>query len=238
MPRYSRSVKLDYNGAIAMPNEFNPILSILPDEQRRLWTELEEVPDSFVLFGGTAIALQLGHRTSLDFDFISGEAFDPEQLYTSLAFLEHGRTIQKAASTLTCAVDRNGQVQISFFGAPALNFINVPLVARDNQIKVASLTDLAGMKAAVVQKRAEAKDYLDLDAIISRGSVDLPTTLAAGRTLYGDAFNPEITLKALSYFGDGNLDSVPAEVRERLVAAVRSVDPQRLPLIQRTYNRQ
>src|SRR4051794_21468881 len=103
-----RSVKLDCNGAIAMAHEFDPKLSTLPEEQQRLWEELGEVPDAFVLFGGTAIALQLGHRASLDFDFISSENFDPDQLYASLPFLKHSRTIQKAASTLTCAVNRSG----------------------------------------------------------------------------------------------------------------------------------
>jgi hypothetical protein len=230
MARESRSVELDWNGAITMANEFDPILSIMPDEQRRLWRELGDVPDSFVLFGGTAIALQLGHRRSLDFGFISNQEFDPDQLYTSLPFLGHSRTIQKAASTLTCAVNRGGEVQISFFGVPALKLIDTPLVARDNKVRVASLTDLAGMKAAVVQKRAEAKDYLDLDVLITRGGVDLASALAAGKTLYGDAFNPEITLKALSFFGDGNLDSVPTETRDRLVAAVRSVDLSALAL--------
>lgn len=46
-----------------------PILAALPDEQRRLWPALADVPDAFVLYGGTALALRLGHRSSVDFDF-------------------------------------------------------------------------------------------------------------------------------------------------------------------------
>jgi hypothetical protein len=220
-------------GAIAMANEFAPKLSILPAAQRRLWDELDEVPPSFVLIGGTAIALQLSHRASVDYDFISSEEFDPDLLYASIPFLKHSQTIQKAANTLTCVVNRGGDVQVSFFGTPNLRLIRAPLVAADFGVRVASLIDLAGMKAAVVQKRAEARDYLDLDAMIARGAVDLSTALAAAGSLYGPAFNPELSLKALSFFGDGNLDSLPAATRERLTAVVRSVDLQRLPKIQR-----
>lgn len=48
---------------------FSPQLGILPPPQRRLWPELSAVPPSFVLYGGTAIALYLGHRPSVDFGF-------------------------------------------------------------------------------------------------------------------------------------------------------------------------
>ena len=91
-----------------MAIEFEPNLSILPPEQRRLWSELGELPDSFVLCGGTAIALQLGHRASVDFDFISSEEFDPDQLYSATPFLMNSRPIQKAANTLKCVIDRDG----------------------------------------------------------------------------------------------------------------------------------
>jgi hypothetical protein len=51
-----------------MPLEFQPILSILEPSQRRLWDEFDSIPRAFVLCGGTAVALQLGHRSSVDFD--------------------------------------------------------------------------------------------------------------------------------------------------------------------------
>ena len=67
---------------------------------------------------------------------------------------------------------------MSFFGVPGLGRVREPLVCPGNGARVAALIDLAGMKAAVVQKRAEAKDYLDLDAILAHG-VDLSAALAA-----------------------------------------------------------
>ena len=52
---------------------FEPRLDVLPDEQRALWPALASVPDAFVLYGGTALALRLGHRTSVDFDCFSSD---------------------------------------------------------------------------------------------------------------------------------------------------------------------
>ena len=52
-----------------------PKLEILSAAQRILWLELATVPDTFVLYGGTGLALRLGHRVSVDFDFFSSEPF-------------------------------------------------------------------------------------------------------------------------------------------------------------------
>ena len=212
-----------------MAATFTPRLDVLPVAQRRLWPRLSEVPGGFVLYGGTAIALHLGHRQSVDFDFFGGADFDPDQLYAAIPFLSGSRVVQKSASTLTCIVAADAPVQLSFFGTPALGRVEPPLRAPDINLAVAGLLDLAGTKAAVVQKRAEAKDYIDIDALVGAGGVSLGLALAAGRRLYGSAFNPEITLKALSYFADGNLASLPAAIRDRLAAAVRDVELDCLP---------
>lgn len=220
-----------------MTEDFHPQLSALLEPQRLLWSDLTDVPDCFVLCGGTAVALHLGHRTSIDFDLFGSEQFDPDSLYESMPFLQGSKVIQKAASTLTCLVDRGEPVKISFLGVPKIKFIEAPVVAPKNALKIASLLDLSGMKAAVVQKRAEAKDYLDIDAMISGQTVDLPTALAAGKILYGASFNPENTLKSLCYFEDGNLSTLPEEVRSRLVAAVKAVKLDCLPDLGHNRNR-
>ena len=56
---------------------FKPRLDILPPAQRALWSEVDATPEHFTLYGGTALALRLGHRQSLDFAFFSRVAFDP-----------------------------------------------------------------------------------------------------------------------------------------------------------------
>ncbi|WP_447969661.1 nucleotidyl transferase AbiEii/AbiGii toxin family protein [Nitrospira sp. M1] len=201
-------------------------LDILPSPQRRLWDELLDLPGSFTLYGGTAIALQIGHRHSIDFAF---QAVKPQDLLTTLPFLQDTKIIQQAKNTLTCLVERGGLIQISFFGVPNLSPINDPLIAHDNGVKIASLLDLAGMKAAVVQQRAEAKDYIDMATMLEKDATDLPTALTAAKLIYGPSFNPQLTLKALSYYEDGNLQTVPIHHKERLLHAVRTVDLDQLP---------
>ena len=211
--------------------EFSPRLDILPAAQRRLWDEFSAVPEEFVLYGGTAVALHLGHRHSIDFDFFGDRALDPSVLETDLPFLGGAKIIQRDRNTLSAVVDRGGRVKVSFFGVPKLPRLERPHVSKDNKQKVASLLDLAGTKASVLQVRAEAKDYIDMDALITLGKVSLPRALAAGQRLYGASFNPEVTLKALSYFGDGNLHTLTDDVKHRLVVAAREVDLEHLPNI-------
>ena len=214
-----------------MSQDFAPRLDILPPPQRRLWDELAAVPAEFVLYGGTAIALHLGHRQSVDFDFFGNRPLDPTRLVPALAFLAGATATQREPNTFSCIVDRGGAVKLSFFGAPGIPRLLPPLIAADNGLRVASLLDLAGMKASVVQMRAEAKDYLDIDAILTDGRIDLPTALAGARAIYGRSFNPLATLKALAYFEDGTVRRLPKAVRDRLVQASREVDLDDLPPI-------
>ena len=214
-----------------MVGDFAPRLDILPPPQRRLWDELAAVPAEFALYGGTAVALHLGHRQSADFDFFGAQLFDSGALAAAIPFLGTATIIQRAPNTLSAIVGRGGAVQVSFFGVPAIPRLRPPHVAPDNGLQVASLLDLAGTKASVVQQRAEAKDYLDIDAILRDGRIDLPMALAAAQAIYGAQFNPQITLKALSFFDDGNLRQLPDAVKRRLAAAVRAVDLDLLPRI-------
>ena len=214
-----------------MIDDFTPRLDILPPPQRRLWDELAAVPPEFVLYGGTAIALHLGHRESVDFDFFGSKQLDPARLVPSIPFLAGATVTQREPNTFSCTVDRDGSVKLSFFGLPGIPRLSPPLRAPDNNLRVASLLDLAGTKASVVQMRAEAKDYVDIDALLTGGRVDLPTALAAARAIYGTQFNPQSTLKALSYFEDGNLRRLPLPMKNRLARAARAVDLDRLPAI-------
>jgi hypothetical protein len=214
-----------------MSNGFSPRVEILPPPQIALWPELRQVPVHFALYGGTALALQLGHRQSVDFDFFSIKELDPDHLLDTVPFLRGAQVLQMAANTLDVSVDRGGAIKVSFFGLPNLKRILRPLVCPDNQLQVASLLDLAGTKVSVVQKRSELKDYLDVAAILADGRITLPMALSAGKAIYGSQFNPLISLKALSYFDDGNLHDLPAQSRALIDEAVRRVDLQRLPSV-------
>lgn len=209
--------------------KFSPRLDVLPESQRRLWGELSAVPKEFTLYGGTALALHLGHRKSVDFDFFGNRAINIASLEAEIPFLEGATVIQREKNTLTALVDRGAPVKVSFFGVPKLPCLVPPAIAEDNGLKIASLLDLAGTKASVLQVRAEAKDYIDMDALMRIGGVDLPFALSAAQKLYGTSFNPEITLKALSYFDDGNLRDLPKDMKFRLANAVNKIDLDHLP---------
>lgn len=187
------------------------------------------MPGEFTLYGGTALALHLGHRKSVDFDFFGSRAIDVPSLQAEIPFLAGAAVIQREKNTLSAIVDRGGPVKVSFFGVPKLPRLAPPSISKDNGLKIASLLDLAGTKASVLQVRAEAKDYIDMDALIRIGGIGLPVALAAAKKLYGASFNPEITLKALSYFDDGNLRELPTDMKFRLAAAVNKVDLDHLP---------
>jgi hypothetical protein len=112
--------------------EFSPHLEILPPAQRRLWRELDQVPTEFTLYGGTAIALHLGHRQSVDFDFFGNRSFDPTELQAAIPFLAKARVRQRERNTLTAILNRGGQVAVRFFGVPNLPRLVAPLVSDDN----------------------------------------------------------------------------------------------------------
>lgn len=169
-------------------------------------------------------------RASVDFDFFGSAAIDPRTLAATLPILHGAALTQIEPQTLSAVIDRNGPVKISFFGLPGFPRLSPRLLA-SNGVHVASLLDLAGTKASVVQVRAEAKDYFDLDALL-RAGVDLPHALAAGRALYGAGFTAQATLKALSYFEDGDLPTLPEATRRRLSDAVRAVNLDALPTIE------
>ena len=70
---------------------FSPKLNVLPASQRTLWKELKATPKHFVLYGGTALALRLGHRISEDFDFFTNVTFEPQELAEQILYLRGGK---------------------------------------------------------------------------------------------------------------------------------------------------
>ncbi|MDX2087826.1 MAG: nucleotidyl transferase AbiEii/AbiGii toxin family protein [Kofleriaceae bacterium] len=202
-----------------------PHLDKLPPAQRALWAELATVPPAFVLYGGTALALRLGHRESADFDFFSDEPLDHAALEAAVPFLAAATTLQQAPNTRTVLVRRSDrEIKLSWFGGLGFGRVGAPELTDDGVLRVASLLDLAGTTLKALLQRVEAKDYLDVDAVLGAG-VPIQDILGAARALFGTAFNPIVARKALSYFEGGDLGSLPPGVRARLVeAAVADVE--------------
>ncbi|MCF8031096.1 MAG: nucleotidyl transferase AbiEii/AbiGii toxin family protein [Desulfohalobiaceae bacterium] len=203
---------------------FEPKLEVLPPAQRELWEELETTPDHFVLYGGTALSLRLEHRSSVDFDFFSSQTFSPGNLQTETPYLQKAQRIQSEPNTLTCLVQRRGEpIKISFFGGLDMARVGHPQQASGNGVWVASLYDLAATKLKVIQDRAEAKDYLDLTRLLEE-NVGLSEMVRAALGVYGPAFNPMISLRALTFFQDGDLPDLDPAVQKKLRNAVAETD--------------
>jgi Nucleotidyl transferase AbiEii toxin, Type IV TA system len=204
-------------------------LGTLPPAQRRLWEELGGVPRGFVLYGGTALALRFEHRSSEDFDFFASHPFSPPELEAEVPFLRGAVRLQSSPNTLVSRVERGGPVKVSFFGGLGLRRVRDPdTVEGMPGLRIASPLDLAATKVKIVQDRAESKDYLDVCHLLEHG-IGLAEALGAAGAVYGPTFNPVPSLKALCYFGDGDLVSLSHDVRARLAEAVSRVDPLQIP---------
>jgi hypothetical protein len=212
---------------------FKPKLKTLPAAQRKIWPELKGAATlGYVLYGGTAIALRLGHRASVDFDFFSDRALDRSALHTALPQLSRATLLQETADTITALVPiGRAKVKLSFFAGLQIGRVGAPDWTDDEVLQVASLNDLLATKLKVLLQRVEAKDYLDIAAMLESGA-DLASGLAAARTLYGVTFQPTECLKALIYFKDGELRSLTRTTRSRLIEAVNRVRD--LPKIRRS----
>jgi hypothetical protein len=213
---------------------FTPHFEILPEEQKALWGSLAPCKNlGFVLYGGTAIALQLGHRSSVDFDFFSHLPLDEnkeKELLKTLLFLGDAERLQFSPDTRTYLTGTH--VKVSFFGGIRLGRVGEPRTTDDGVLQVASLDDLMAMKLATILQRIEAKDYRDIAAMLRRGA-SLETGLAGAVALYGKQFPPSESLKALTYFQGGDLQKLPPPDRNTLLQATRAVLLRELPQVKR-----
>ena len=202
-----------------MSNWFDPRIEILPAPQREIWPQLAPASNlSFVLYGGTAVALHLGHRISIDFDFFKGEPLEKGKIEASFPFIRTARTIQEAENTLVLDVPMPaGHVKLSFFGGLTLARINDPLRTGDKVLLVASLEDLFATKLKAILDRAEVKDYRDVAAMLKAG-VLLEKALGGFAKMYQR--DPGLPLGAIGFFNDGDLPSL-AKADQLLLRAAR-----------------
>lgn len=210
-----------------MTGKFRPHMDVLPPAQKRLWPELKNAASlGFTLYGGTAIALRLGHRTSIDFDFFSEKPPDRDAIKAAFPFMSISTTLQDQDNTWVVLVpygdSDHEHVKVSFFNAISFGRVGEPDCTDDDVLQVASFDDLMATKVKVVLQRAEAKDYRDISAMINAG-VSLSHGLASARRLYGPNFQPSESLKALVYFNDGDLSTLTANEKMTLIDAVKGI---------------
>jgi hypothetical protein len=192
-------------------------LDILPGGQRALWDRrLQAGFPGWVLYGGTALALRLGHRTSIDFDFFSADTLVPLEFRDRYAL--EGDILQADVNTLS--VLHHG-VKLSFFGGLSLGVLHEPDLF--GQCPVASLEDLAACKLAALVNRVEFKDYLDVVALLRHGYC-LSHLLGCANAVYRGEFPIAACLKSLAWFDDPALAELSARDRDLLERAALDVD--------------
>jgi hypothetical protein len=213
-------------------NSFEPRLDTLPPAQQAIWPLLApSIPLGLVLYGGTAIALRLGHRTSVDFDFFTEKPFDYKDLEQGFVFLQQSKVIQRQQDTLTVlAPVAESEVKVSFFGSIDIGRAGVPERTSDGTVKVASLLDLLATKLKVILQRVEAKDYQDIAAIL-RSGLRLEEGLAAATELFAPGFQSSEAIKAMTYFEGGDLDRLSSSDRNVLARAASMI--RRTPVVGR-----
>lgn len=181
---------------------FHP--EVLPGAQAELLKRLGPMANAegFYLAGGTALAIQLGHRQSVDFDWFRAESFDPLVLRTRFEGLPIDVS-QTAADTLHGSV---AGVAVTFLGY-RYPLLQPAIVWPEFGIRLASFEDLACMKLAAIAQRGARKDFVDLYAIGATGR-----TLAAMLQLFQQKYSIRDVghvLVALSYFDDAEREPMP-----------------------------
>jgi hypothetical protein len=151
-------------------------------------------------------------------------------LRESIPYLKCAETTQFHDNTLTAIVDRDGPVKLSFFGSLGIKRVQDPDVVEENGVQIASVLDLLASKLKTVQLRAEAKDYWDIVGTLDAG-LKLAEGLAAAVAIYGKEFNGVLSLKALTFFEDGDLPSLAPEMRKKLLVAATLVNLKELPVV-------
>lgn len=185
----------------------------------------------FTLYGGTAIALQLGHRQSVDFDLFTDRNLSESAILREMPFLNLAQVIQASNNTLTMTYPVNKeQVKISMFGGITFGRVGTPLIANGNELPVASLDDLMSTKLKVILQRAEKKDYMDIAEMI-RSGVSLEKGIGSACSMFGKTFPPKDCLAALTYFKDGDLETLSKKDMETLLrqsSKVKEIHPQKI----------
>lgn len=172
--------------------------NILDEKRRTLLPLFRTFSDAgFYLAGGTGLALQLGHRDSIDFDFFKEGDFDTTLLKKEIETVFVGRDVvftQEEKNTLSCVIE--GSVQVSFFGF--LYPLQAPLIQTE-YFSIASVADIGCMKLAAVTGRSVEKDYVDLYFILQ--TVSLADLVSLCRAKY-PTLDSVLVLKSLGYFDD------------------------------------
>jgi hypothetical protein len=174
-------------------------LETLTENTKKIWNKIQSFEDiqDFYLAGGTALALQIGHRISIDLDFFSDKPIKKTLLKDIEDFFEKPvEVIVKSANELTFIVD---EVKITFLHYP---FPLMFPLKKDNNINLAEIQEIALMKAYSLGRRQSFKDYVDIYTVVSQNLMTLESIIKSAKDKYKEVFNDRIFLEQLVYIND------------------------------------
>lgn len=169
---------------------------ILTKNQLELLPLVKSFSRDFGLVGGTAIAIFIGHRRSIDFDLFTDKEFDNWRIRRNiLRFKKIDGVLRDEDGQYTVVIHK---VRFTFFCYPfkisfSRNF--------DKVIGLPDLLTLAAMKAYALGRRAKWKDYVDLYFVMKEYH-DISKIIKKARLIYGAEFNEKLFRAQLSYFKD------------------------------------
>jgi hypothetical protein len=169
----------------------------LTEEGSKLFPTLAAF-DGFYLAGGTALALQIGHRRSVDFDLFSGDPID-RALLAKTKKVFAGYSIEPVINNpdeLTAFVDG---VKITFLSYP---FPLIEPLALVNQLSMLSVKEIGVTKAYAIGRRGTYKDYVDLYFIIAKHHVSLEEIITMAEKKFQREFNSRLFTEQLLFMDD------------------------------------
>lgn len=192
-------------------------IAILPGPTRQTWRRIVPIlPSAAYLMGGTALAVRLGHRQSLDLDFFLEAAVDLAALAEQLGLLAPTVVQMLSDDTLNCLF---AETRLQFLAATTQRMIAPPEVIAD--VRVGALPDLMATKLVAILGRPAIRDYVDLWALETIGGVPVDRGLAFVEERYPRAADERtwrLILLALGSFADVRGDPMPRIRGQRLTA--------------------
>jgi hypothetical protein len=177
----------------------------LSKETAEVLHKIKDSVSGFYLAGGTALALELGHRISIDLDFFSAGQFSIQQLVAVLKDFGHLEISSQDKDTLNGVLD---EVKISFFRYPyGLMFP----VREYNGVHLADERDIAAMKILAASDRGSKKDFVDIFILLKQYSLDEIIRFFKDKYV-GCNYNMLHIMKSLTYFTDADEDVDPIYV--------------------------
>ena len=162
----------------------------------------------FYLVGGTALALQLGHRNSIDIDLFTKNDFSVEDL---LSAVEKHFSVQSTFRTNNTLLSFVENVKVDFI-RHAYPFVLQPIT--EDGITYLSKEDIAAMKLnAISNSGKRLKDFIDVYFLLEHFSL---SEMIGFYTIKYPNFNPLIALKAINYFDDIDPSIDPPKLKAKL----------------------